>query len=263
MEQSDAGTNLPFPYLVVRLFATVYQRIPIYFVAGAPSFLLRTDACILRLGSPPLTVGNITPETRQRLIEEVQNAVGKSKLRMCIVWSATSCTYVEERYVTEQREAPSGGLPVRVNLQYRNGLPNGTISEIPLASGRFLKLEAFYIDRTYASLLEGATSAADTRARLAAAARRMQPLWGERNTYVIKPEGCDLEENGREDCARLPEMTYYAWLTSEPTHPDFCGSELVVVYFASEAEVASEPFAQLNHLIRDLPWDRLAQNFDF
>lgn len=129
---------------------------------------------------------------------------------------------------------------------------------VTLASDNSISLDSLYIERTYAGLLEGFPTSEMNARILADAASKMTPLWGARATHVIPP--VTIQIRGR---TIFPELMYFAWLSSNtPIKPEFMGSELVVVWFASER--VDVPISTIvSEALRDLPWARLAQDFDW
>jgi hypothetical protein len=77
-----------YPYLVVRLIASVYQREPL----------------------PP----GLAPE---RILALAQQYGAKHKFRVCVVWAADRATYLElDGRRSESSEPPSEGVPVRCKI---------------------------------------------------------------------------------------------------------------------------------------------------
>lgn len=107
----------PYPRLVVRIFPAFYQRESIDIRVGPASVDVANRRCRVQHPTPRATDGSITAECRALLIAGVQAAVRRSNLRMCILWTPASCTYVEADTVIDAQEAPGGG-EVPVNLQF-------------------------------------------------------------------------------------------------------------------------------------------------
>lgn len=96
--EHDEGTKTAsYPHLVTQFASSFFQRTCIDVRVGPP------DAGICR---PPQSDfvqhpkpfgadGTLTMASRTLLITCARNAANGSKFRMCIVWSATSCSYVE------------------------------------------------------------------------------------------------------------------------------------------------------------------------
>lgn len=136
-----------------------------------------------------------------------------------------------------------------------------TFHELALASGSIARLGDFHVRRTYADLLEGTPDAEYNNKIMTRASIAMEKIWGKRKTHLIAPEIRIITEAGR-TFPRLPELTYYAWLTSDPIESPWCASELVVIWFGPYDLENSVP-ALVQRAIRDLPWERLAQDFDY
>ena len=100
------------PYLVVRTTDAVYQREPIKVMKGAhPIAQIGTGCCFIMHPRPLNEQGSLTAEFRSFLIGAVQNAVVATQFRMCLVWSSSSCAYVElDGSVRDSDEQPSGGV---------------------------------------------------------------------------------------------------------------------------------------------------------
>jgi hypothetical protein len=108
----------PYPRLVVRIFPAFYQQEAIEIRVGPPAVDVVNHRCRMQYPTPRATDGRITPECRALLIAGVQSAVRRLKLRMCILWSPASCTYVEADLVSDATAPPSGGeLPG--NLEFK------------------------------------------------------------------------------------------------------------------------------------------------
>lgn len=98
-----------FPHLVIRPFSTVYQREPVGICIGEAAVSVVKGHCYVRHPAPFSADGKMSADCRALLIGGVQSAVRSLKLRMCIVWAAESCTYVETDTVSDASEPPSGG----------------------------------------------------------------------------------------------------------------------------------------------------------
>jgi hypothetical protein len=137
-----------------------------------------------------------------------------------------------------------------------------TFHDIPLSSGRIVHLDSLHMGRTYADLLQGTPDIKYNETVIARTRRALNGVWGERATHVIPPVSRTIVEAGRK-YIRLPELTYYAWLTSGPLRPEWwSASELVVVWFGPRDRDTSIP-ALVEHAVRDLPWKRLAKHFNY
>lgn len=112
-------------YLVVRLIATVYQREPIKVIRGPhPLAVIGPNRCVVVHPRAYDKGGVLTPECRSFLVIAVQNAVERTRFRMCLVWSSSSCTFVElDRSVKDSSEPPSGGFPLPFKIAFDERIP--------------------------------------------------------------------------------------------------------------------------------------------
>jgi hypothetical protein len=128
---------------------------------------------------------------------------------------------------------------------------------LTLDCGRRVMLDAFEYSRTYGGLLEGLPNAEiNSRIIEGALAERS---WGLRKTHLIPPEVDTRDPRHPE----LPPALLRAWVwCNDPINPAFMGSSLVVVWFAHECHadtIADVVF----RAIRGLPWEQLAEDFDW
>jgi hypothetical protein len=104
------GNAREYPYLVVRIFAAVYQREKIWVFKGPPAVDIVARRCFVQHLAPLLSDGTLSPDCRRLLVAGVEAAVRQLRsLRMCIVWAPTSCTYVQADSTFDSAEPPSGG----------------------------------------------------------------------------------------------------------------------------------------------------------
>ena len=278
--------SLAYPVLVVRVFSAVYQRERIQLRAGSPSLQLESGKCVLQHPWPVDSHGQVTAECRSFLLERVRSAVRTRRMRMCVIWSRESCTYVEAERMFDSHDLPSGGeggfkltsltssdcvsqAEFPLGERATNSLtPIGSASSLhpfdvhlELSSGRIVGVHELHLARTYACLLGGTPDSKYNELIIERARCRMMPVWGERPTYVVPPMVRIITEAGR-TYPRLPEVQYHVWLESEPLSEHWCGSQLVVICFGPPQHQA--PVAEiLGPLLRDVPWEQVAQNFDF
>ncbi len=100
-----------YPYLVVHLMPTVYQREEIAVHRGDARVHIGHRDTFVHHPEPFAADGSITVECRQLMIAVTLDAVRRSRFRMCVVWSATDCTFVERDGSTkESDDPPSGGF---------------------------------------------------------------------------------------------------------------------------------------------------------
>ena len=128
-----------------------------------------------------------------------------------------------------------------------------------LDCGREVTLDAFDYARTYSGLLEGLPNAEMNARIVARALAARDGSWGRRKTHLIPPAIDDRDPAH----PALPFALLRAWLICcEPIDPAFQGSELAVVWFADECH--DEPIADVVfRAIRGLPWEKLAEDFDW
>jgi hypothetical protein len=128
-----------------------------------------------------------------------------------------------------------------------------------LDCGWSVAVEALYYQRTYLSVLDGVPDQRFNEGILEEVRKEMRPLWGERRVHVIPPA---IEETtpGK---PKLPPVRFTAWLRCyQPIEQPHDGSELVVVWFREKS--TGEPLEKIvGDAIRSLPWEKLAQDFDW
>ena len=121
---APAGTAA-YPYLVVRIYAAVYQRERIVVRAARwPMAQIGHQRSFVQRPAPFNADGTLSAPCRALLIASVQHAVRQTKFRMCIVWGPSSCTFVEVDSVIESNESPSGGLALTW-FNFGQALANG------------------------------------------------------------------------------------------------------------------------------------------
>lgn len=117
-----------FPYIVVRLMATVYQREDIDFRVGEPAAEIHARRSFVQHPEPFNADGSLTEGCRQLLVDTLLAASVRLRFRMCVVWEADSSTYAEpDGSVVHRRGRPTGGvgsggvggtpLPISVGLE--------------------------------------------------------------------------------------------------------------------------------------------------
>jgi hypothetical protein len=105
-----------YPYLVIRVFAAVYQRERIRIQTGPPLVELVYRRSVVQHPVPFAADGTtLNPDCRALLTHGVQAAVRGLGFRMWIVWAKSSCTSVEADRMSPAGE-PSGGLPVAIEF---------------------------------------------------------------------------------------------------------------------------------------------------
>ncbi len=113
MTISDASNN--FPYLIIRIFCAVYQKVPIKMRTGPKKFSVQLKTCFIQTPNPYKTCGSLSDECKQVLFEAIQDAAKQMQFRMCIVWAKDDCLYLEpEGILINSKEIPSGGLEIPI-----------------------------------------------------------------------------------------------------------------------------------------------------
>lgn len=108
----EAGGSVPvqqYPYLVVRMMAAVYQREQIEIRIGEPLVQVGYRSSFVSHPTPFDTANHVSAACRQLLIDGVLEAVQRTRFRMCIVWAAEECTFVERDGSVLERDAPPSG----------------------------------------------------------------------------------------------------------------------------------------------------------
>jgi hypothetical protein len=130
---------------------------------------------------------------------------------------------------------------------------------LTLDCGRQVTLDAFDYKRTYLGLLEGRPDAEMNARIIERALDEREGSWGLRKTHLIPPV---IDERDPEHPV-MPPACLRAWVwCNDPIDPAFMGSALVVVWFADECHadtIADVVF----RAIRGLPWEQLAEDFDW
>jgi hypothetical protein len=63
---------------------------------------------------------------------------------------------------------------------------------------------------------------------------------------------------------RLPDLTYHAWLTSDPITSAWCDPELVLVWFGAWQEFRDAPLIQIvSQAAVGVDWERWARDFNY
>jgi hypothetical protein len=130
---------------------------------------------------------------------------------------------------------------------------------LTLDCGRRVTLDAFDYAHTYAGLLEGRPNAEMNARIIERELTERDGSWGRRKTHLIPPVIDDRDPAH----PVLPSVCLRAWVwCNDPIDPAFMGSALVVVWFADECH--AEPIADVVfRAIRGLPWEQLAEDFDW
>ena len=103
--------NSSYPYLVVHLMSAIYQREGIAVRSGEPAAHIGHQDCFVHHPVPFSKDGSISQGCKEVLVAAGLDAVRRAQFRMCIVWAADSCTFLErDGSFLERAEPPSGVL---------------------------------------------------------------------------------------------------------------------------------------------------------
>jgi len=109
--EPSVAARLRYPYLVVRLMSAVFQREDITLHPGSPSVHIGHRDTFVHHPQPFDADGAVSADCRALLIAGTLEAVQRTRFRMCLVWAADSCTFVEfDGSVKHSDDPPSGGL---------------------------------------------------------------------------------------------------------------------------------------------------------
>ena len=129
-------------------------------------------------------------------------------------------------------------------------------NSINLACGRVVHVDAFSVEETYVGMLCGDPDKEMNDEIIASSL--INETWGERKTHLVEPV-IIVNQSG---APLLPKYTCKAWLVCHDKNKGGDGSELVVVWFAYA--VFDHPLhAVIASAVVDLPWDELAEGFEF
>lgn len=121
-DDAEIERTMSYPHLVVRIMSGVYQRESIRFLSGEGEVLVASGRSFVRYPNPFTEAGEVSAGCRDLLIRGVQAAVRATRLRMCIVWSRDSCTFVELDSVEDSDDPPSGGIQLPEAIQFEGPL---------------------------------------------------------------------------------------------------------------------------------------------
>lgn len=100
-----------YPYIVVHFMPTVYQREGVAVQIGEPKAYVGYRGSFVCHPDPLSPTGEVALECRALLVQATHEAVQRTRFRMCVVWAADQCTFVErDGSVKESNDPPSGGL---------------------------------------------------------------------------------------------------------------------------------------------------------
>lgn len=119
--------SAPYPHLVVRIYSAVYQREDIAIHEGPPQVHIGYRSSSVQCPAPFMPNGQLSPSCRDLLVAGVVEAVPRLRIRMCLVWGPSDCTYCERDGSSKNsNQLPSGGLgsggvggiPLPIEVQY-------------------------------------------------------------------------------------------------------------------------------------------------
>lgn len=121
---------------------------------------------------------------------------------------------------------------------------------LSLNTGRTVRLEMYHLYTTNGGALEGSLP---RDAMIKVVRERAQRLWGQhRPTVLVEPPP-----------GPLSEWTVFLWLDSTALTADGCGSHLFLIAFLSAEQVLQQAPAHLaENLLRDIPWEKHAENWE-
>lgn len=110
-------------------------------------------------------------------------------------------------------------------------------------------VDSLHVTRTYGGCLEGHPSRESV---FAVAHSGVGKMWGIRPTLLMEPVEVVKGE--------LPPWVWSVWLTDDPINEEWCGSELVVVWFSDQPPGSPVDW---NALRRSIDWKQHARDFDY
>ena len=114
-----AGPVTQYPFLVVRIYSTVYQREQIEIRQGEPAVKIGAGKSYVQHPEPWLLNNEISEGCRALLLVGVVSAVNTTGFRMCIKWGEDTCCYVEHNgVINESSQSPSGGIAMPYKLAF-------------------------------------------------------------------------------------------------------------------------------------------------
>jgi hypothetical protein len=116
--------KLSYPYLVIRIFAAVYQRERLKIREGPAAVELVYRHCFVQHPAPFAADGTLNPDCRELLIDAVQAAVRRLGFRMWIVWARSSATSIEAERITSTGEPSNGSAPFQIEFTPQHYIPN-------------------------------------------------------------------------------------------------------------------------------------------
>jgi|GEM_PF-2010544 len=122
-----------YPYLVVRIMSSVYQRESIEIREGEPSVHIGYRSSYVQYPTPVTTDGLISADCRTLLLNGVLEAVRRTGFRMSVVWQPGLCSYVErDGTINESEQTPSGGIALPAGIVFDQRVPLSTLVSTPL-----------------------------------------------------------------------------------------------------------------------------------
>jgi len=110
MSETQQGKK-PYPYVVRRVMAAVYQQLEVVFTTAPADSSIRKAIHILMDQPARDDEGNLVERARLALIDVLKEVTRTSGFRMCAVFGEQDSVYVEpDGRVNGRTEAPSGGV---------------------------------------------------------------------------------------------------------------------------------------------------------
>lgn len=115
-----------YPYLVVRFMNAVYQREEIAIHKGPANMRVGFRDSFVHHPEPFDSDGSISPDCKRLMVAGTLEAIRRTGFRMCLVWTAHSCTFVEKDGSANDSDGPPsggfgsggvGGIPLPRNLE--------------------------------------------------------------------------------------------------------------------------------------------------
>lgn len=116
-----------FPYLVVCFMPAVFQREEIAIHKGPAKMRVGFRDSFVHHPEPFKPDGSMSADCKRLMIVGTLEAIQRTGFRMCLVWTANSCTYVEKDGSANDSDAPpsggvgsggAGGIPLPHDLEF-------------------------------------------------------------------------------------------------------------------------------------------------
>jgi hypothetical protein len=131
---ASAPISSKYPHVVVRLMSAVYQRVPLIFgqEGRATSRGIYVPDVMVRSGE---SSHDFDASERDSILQTIQSIVNIGALRMCVVFSATDCVFIERNAPSvHSNQPPSGGVQF---LPRSTAVPEASMNTGPVTRGDF------------------------------------------------------------------------------------------------------------------------------